>query len=185
MTQGEVECGKWGECEEGTICDPNQNLCVPCNGSCGDCGDGNYCAAGYICQPITDTCHDKECGDDGEGGDCGECEEGLVCEDNKCIEKVTPEVVEQPEVTGEEETADQPDEEVKEEPKKDTSVGPQGCPEGYKMFFGKCVKDETQEPKKGGGGCSCTLYGGSSATSSAIFFVLLLGCALILRRRYA
>jgi len=167
MANGIEPCGEFSTCPEGLRCDPNSGMCVNCKCDCGDCGEGYYCAAGNMCKEGGDPCADKEC-------DCGdkECDDGLVCEDFKCIEVEMPDVVEQEEVL-DEEVIPPPD--VKKEDKKpnpcpegfeyvegEGGTGgmckcPEGkvmsaqqtcvCPAGTKPWFDKCVKDDT-----GGGG---------------------------------
>ena len=81
------ECGS-DNCE-GTcgVCDEEANeacsggLCVclhlECVNSC--CDKNEVCFDGSCCQPA---CDGKDCGDDGCGGECGEC--GGLCQDGTC-----------------------------------------------------------------------------------------------------
>lgn len=84
-----LQCGQFGECPAGSVCDPDQNLCTTC-GNCGNCSDDSYCALGNICmtKPETDICDENnwECGPDGSGGSCGTCPDGEQCIGGKCQE---------------------------------------------------------------------------------------------------
>jgi hypothetical protein len=54
-----------------------------CNGTCGDCEDGDECVEGWcVCPP---DCAGRECGDDGCGGTCGDCEDGDECVEGWCV----------------------------------------------------------------------------------------------------
>jgi len=55
-----------------------------CDGSCGECPEGQACdMAGLCCDP---QCEGKDCGPDGCDGECGTCDEGFLCEEGVCTE---------------------------------------------------------------------------------------------------
>jgi len=183
LEDGQEQCGEWGTCPAGLICDPGKNKCVPCKGTCGTCGEGEYCAADYTCQVIPDPCFGKECGDDGSGGSCGTCEEGFECEGGQCKALVQPEAT--PEPVADVVTTDQA---VEPEAVEESSVSPPeeepcptSCPPGYKLFFCKCIKDEEEEKPKSKGGCSASPVG--SAHAGLPLVALLLALAIVRRRR--
>ena len=79
--------------EEDTDCEPpdcGDRVCGAVESACGDviscgiCGETEACTndGQCVCLP---QCADKECGDDGCGGDCGPCMPGLGCVDSVCI----------------------------------------------------------------------------------------------------
>ena len=74
--------GLCGTCGPHSVCVDGKCLCTDskCGGQC--CGVGEECHLLQCCQP---TCEDKQCGDNGCGGDCGLCQQGLACVDNQCI----------------------------------------------------------------------------------------------------
>lgn len=103
---GEVEPSApscWSELEPGGCCDAAGRV-VACGPEghlyCVDCGEGAVCGvkdghvtcvegddvgpATCVGGPCVPACHDRECGDDGCGGQCGTCLEGAVCRDGKC-----------------------------------------------------------------------------------------------------
>jgi hypothetical protein len=159
MENGTEECGPFGACPEGTLCDPNENMCVPCSGNCGQCSEGEYCAPGYICMPKPDLCDENgwECGDDGAGTSCGDCPAGKECVDHECI-LVEVDIVE--------DTGTEPEVDVNpecpdgyiwtgQECEKETIE----CPDGQKLVDGQCVPDEAANCPTGAeyvnGQCIC------------------------------
>ncbi len=51
-----------------------------------ECGAEKVCHSGQCCTPV-ENCAGKDCGDDGCGGQCGECVDGLVCSnDGLCVD---------------------------------------------------------------------------------------------------
>jgi len=183
-----LECGTLGQCPEGSICDPDQNLCTLC-GKCMDCAASEYCAPGYICmpKPETNVCEDNgwECGDDGEGGSCGQCPDGKECNDSHtCYTVSNPEQVEDI-GGGEQDTGNTPQEETTVQPEEDTGGGGEvECPPGYHKWFGKCVPDEPEEEPKDDG-CACNLYGGGRSLGNGVLLVFLFTVVLFfgVRRR--
>ena len=74
---GPVTCGD-GECK------PEEDEdCLSCALDC-VCADGEVCLLGECCAP---DCDGKECGDDGCGGQCGNCGINGICLDSLCCEK--------------------------------------------------------------------------------------------------
>ena len=60
-----VGCPACGVCEDGFSCDEVTFKCVPCQPDCTIEGGGM-----------------KQCGDDGCGGSCGQCQAGMVCDED-------------------------------------------------------------------------------------------------------
>ena len=69
-------------CCGNSVCEPDyQETCLTCVMDCA-CGCGEECQEGSC---IFTTCDDLECGDDGCGGECGDCEEHYSCSDGECV----------------------------------------------------------------------------------------------------
>jgi hypothetical protein len=190
LGKGDEKCKGFGECPEGTKCDPNSNNCVTCKINCGDCPEGWYCAAGNICQE--NPCAGKEC-----GGECGECEEGFECDSGKCVSTAIPDVVEQAEVIT-------PDVQVQDVPQEDNAEpvcpypmtlvngvckcpvgkidvgGKCQCPPGSKEYYGKCQAVE-EESDGGGGGCGAC--GASTGPTTLVSFLLFAAALALLGHR--
>jgi hypothetical protein len=196
------DCGPTVACPEGLICDPGTGdaphwKCVNCSGGCGLCPVGEYCAEDYKCKQKPNLCAGKECGPDGQGGSCGECNDGFVCEDAKCVLPATDEgtdVVVTPDADTEEIVEDiaapdlPPEQDVP--AKVDTVQPPKQCGPCEKWFFTKCVEDLTQpgcsEDSGSSGGCSCSVHASTRAMAGqALFVAALLALTLVLRRRRA
>ena len=191
-----LECGKFGECPAGAICDPDQNVCTTC-GKCMDCVEGEYCAPGYVCmtKPATDVCEDNqwECGPDGEGGSCGDCGDDENCEDHECVAGSAPDVIEDTDA-GEDDAGTTPGKDTP-EPEKDVGggcgecvfgecvAGQCECWPGYHKFFGMCQPDEEEEKKKDEGGCACNIYARGNHPGTGALLVLLFSLALFLAAR--
>jgi len=90
-------CNIAGACVPSGTVNP-QNSCAACMPSVGQAGfspveDGTSCGAtavchdGECCDPVAN-CTGKECGDDGCGGQCGQCEGISECKKGQCVEKV-------------------------------------------------------------------------------------------------
>lgn len=50
-----------------------------CQGSCGECSEGQSCILGQCEGFCTPNCGNRECGGDGCGGSCGTCTQGASC----------------------------------------------------------------------------------------------------------
>lgn len=48
------------------------------------CGPGETCVGGLCMSPCSGSCENKECGDDGCGGNCGNCDDVNPCTDDTC-----------------------------------------------------------------------------------------------------
>jgi len=71
-----------GECECGDgLCVAGAEGCLSCPEDC-ECPAGIECVEDECCYP---DCIGKNCGDDGCGGDCGECGESSACHSNWCF----------------------------------------------------------------------------------------------------
>jgi len=87
-TNAPLNCDDGDDCTVDT-CDEVEG-CVHVTAENGTpCGDGGtyQCLAGE-CACVPD-CTDKECGENGCGGDCGACGEGLTCIDYACANQYT------------------------------------------------------------------------------------------------
>jgi len=72
-------CANLENCGDG-VCQEGDESCQSCPGDC-LCGEGQKCYKGKCCAA---SCDGIECGDDGCGGDCGECSAGKYCVDGQC-----------------------------------------------------------------------------------------------------
>jgi len=85
------DTGNGGDEDAGCTPDCTDKECGSdgCDGTCGDCADGETCSAAGKCEPtVTDPCEGKNCGDDdGAGGKCqGPCpNEGETCVAGECV----------------------------------------------------------------------------------------------------
>jgi len=70
-------CGALDLCGDGACL--GAETCASCAGDCA-CPGGFQCSAVGECY-VPD-CAGRECGDDGEGGSCGTCDEGTACSDD-------------------------------------------------------------------------------------------------------
>ena len=72
------ECGEFGACKTDGTC-----LCEfeKCGIEC--CSEGMLCFDDECCLP---ECNGMLCGDDGCGGECGECDDGKLCTDDTCTD---------------------------------------------------------------------------------------------------
>ncbi|MDP6943336.1 MAG: hypothetical protein QF464_04230, partial [Myxococcota bacterium] len=61
-----------------------------CEGSCGECAQGQACTEGACVAACTPNCDGKACGDDGCEGSCGTCAAGLACDGSACVAVCTP-----------------------------------------------------------------------------------------------
>jgi len=82
------ECFPWLCTPASSYCDGDVAKVCDAKGSAAvselDCGAlGKQCASG-VCTDCQAQCEGKDCGDDGCGGECGQCEPGQVCIDGKC-----------------------------------------------------------------------------------------------------
>lgn len=75
--------GSCGSCSANQVC-LGEGKCVcqfaPCGGAC--CAATEICFEGACCESL---CGAVECGDDGCGGDCGECDAGCYCGGGTCL----------------------------------------------------------------------------------------------------
>jgi hypothetical protein len=71
-----LSCPCLADCA-GKTCGPDG-----CNGSCGQCQDGQACEDG-LCSCVPD-CSNRECGPDGCGGSCGTCQPHESCDYGHC-----------------------------------------------------------------------------------------------------
>ena len=90
-----LECGLGSVCSLGECCvvQCSGKVCGDdgCGGSCGDCSCGEECVAGQ-CDFVA--CQGRECGDDSCGGQCGpECDDGIGCTADICVEGLCQAVV--------------------------------------------------------------------------------------------
>jgi sugar lactone lactonase YvrE len=77
-------CGCVQSCQEAQVeCGTVENAC---NGplECGGCADDHFCIDN-TCIDCMPQCEDKECGDDGCGGQCGVCEGTTICIGDQCV----------------------------------------------------------------------------------------------------
>ena len=72
------QCTDLTNCDDGNCDAAVGENCENCAADCG-CEDPTVCFDGECCTP---DCTDKECGDDGCGGDCGDCGPGMICGDD-------------------------------------------------------------------------------------------------------
>ena len=82
-TCGEDGCGGvCGQCLDEQECMLGTCVCpwMTCGSGC--CDQGQVCLDGACCIPH---CAEKECGDDGCGGDCGKCPGGNPCQEGICL----------------------------------------------------------------------------------------------------
>ena len=89
-TGGETTGGETTGCTpacEGMVCGPDG-----CDGSCGECADGETCTAEGQCAPdCVPQCEGKVCGPDGCEGSCGDCADGETCtDDGQCAPDCAP-----------------------------------------------------------------------------------------------
>lgn len=103
-------CENDGDCRDGMVCSPTEasgpgfRVCKPRCGQNDVCGPGGQCSsASSVCECGSDAwcktygtlarcegsqcvctpdCRGRECGDDGCGGECGECPNGFACTDD-------------------------------------------------------------------------------------------------------
>jgi hypothetical protein len=151
-----------------------------CGGMCGACGQGWKCNDSGVCIediPCVPDCLNRECGDDGCEGECGACGLGQYC--NKggiCVDGAAPDVTEEEDSGGG--SADVTTEDAPGTGGQD-KTGPvtNGCPPGYKYYFGQCLPAESAEEGSDDGGCSSS----PRATSSPgpAWLLLLAGLLLI------
>ncbi len=162
-----------GKCESDTPCEP---VCTGkqcgddgCGGSCGTCPAGLVCSAQNVCTApmggqdvvtpdddvmCTGSCVGKVCGDDGCGGNCGECPEGYGCTlEGLCQEGYVP-----PEDDG------------------GSTEDPYICGPGETLLYGKCVA--TGEESADDDGCTA----GPTGNPATLALLLLLLAALGVRR---
>ena len=187
---GEDGCGGFcGQCGFNAEC--INGLCVGCTPNCAgkECGDngcGGMCGAcppSFKCEigicvedvPCDANCLNKECGDDGCGGSCGSCGVTQYCADSGlCLQGDAPEVIEE-DYSGDNEVPASGDTYTPSPGVDATPVNGQ-CPPGYKLFFGECVIDKTQDSGGDSGGCAASGAGSNGATMLLLLALTILAC---------
>jgi hypothetical protein len=124
-----------------------------CGGECGTCGPGWICSGVGVCQSAPPDCKpdcsNRECGPDGCGGQCGACGFDEVCVSGICFSEaeaadLDPDVLNS---SGAYLNGDGSSDLV-------AQTRGQHCPAGQKMWYGKCVGNNSLPLDDPGGAVS-------------------------------